>query len=230
MSDDPSQKILSDLKKLRNDKNLVGMSKFGISTQNALGISVTHLRKIAKSMKRDHDIAIKLWDSKIHEARILATMIAEPEKVTQKLMIKWASDFNSWDLCDQCCNNLFRKTPFAIDYSLKWPEDNKLFIKRAGFVLMAVLAVHNKKMSDEDFKKYFPIIREHSIDERNFVKKSVNWALRQIGKRNRNLHSIAKALALDLTNSESKASKWVGRNAINELNSERVLNSFSESS
>lgn len=203
MSDGSSYEILSNLKKLRNEKNLVGMSRFGISTENALGIRISQLRRIAKGIGKDHNTALTLWNSEIHEARILASMIAEQNKVTKKMMNDWANDFNSWDLCDQSCNNLFRKTTFAIEYSHKWPGSNKLFVKRAGFVLIAVLAVHNKTMTDEDFKKYLPLISKHSIDERNLVKKAINWALRQIGKRNSNLHSMALEVAKDLAISKS---------------------------
>jgi 3-methyladenine DNA glycosylase AlkD len=149
MNKKSSQEILETLKKQRDEQNLAGMSRFGISTKHALGISVTKLRGIAKAIGGDDDDALRLLDCKIHEARILATMIAEPEKVTKKLMRDWAMDFNSWNLCGQSCNNLFRKTEFAIEHSFKWPESDKLFIKRAGFVLIAVLALHSKEMTDE---------------------------------------------------------------------------------
>ena len=165
---------------------------------SALGISIPHLRKTAKEIGKDHKLASELWNSGIHEVRILATMIDDPTKVTKSQMNKWVKDFNSWDLCDQCCNNLFGKTPFAIEKSFEWVERKEEFVRRAGFVLMAVLAVHNKKMSDEEFIAYFPIIEQHSVDERNFVKKAVNWALRQIGKRNINLNKEAILLCKKL--------------------------------
>ena len=132
-----SDRIIKELKKLRNQKNIEGMARFGINSESALGISVTKLRQIAKGIDKDHHLALELWDSAIHEARILATMIDDHKLVSKTQMNKWVNDVNSWDLCDQCCNNLFRKTHYAIDYSFKWADAEQEFIKRAGFVLMA---------------------------------------------------------------------------------------------
>lgn len=212
-----TNKIISDLKKLKNQHNINGMQRFGINVENALGISMTALRNIAKEIGVNHEIALELWDTEIHEARLLATIIDEYKKVTKTQMNTWVKDFDSWDLCDQCCNNLFRKTPYAIDKSFEWSKSEKEFIRRAGFVLMAVFAVHNKQMTNEDFLKYFPLIEMYSSDERNFVKKSVNWALRQIGKRNAELNKESILLAEKLIYSESKSGKWIGKDALREL-------------
>lgn len=218
-----SDQIISELKKLKNQRNINGMARFGINPDSALGISIPHLRKTAKEIGKDHKLASELWNCGIHEARILATMIDDPTKVSKSQMNRWVKDFNSWDLCDQCCNNLFGKTPFAIEKSFDWVEREEEFVKRAGFVLMAVLAVHNNKMSDEEFIAYFPIIEQHSMDERNFVRKAVNWSLRQIGKRNVNLNKEAVHLCKKMTLSNSKSAKWIANDALRELTSDKIL-------
>ncbi len=218
-----SNQIISDLKKLKNLSNIEGMARFGINPNSALGISIPHLRKTAREIGKNHKLALDLWNSGIHEVRILATMIDEPEKVTKSQMDKWVKDFNSWDLCDQCCNNLFGKTPFAIEKSFQWAEREEEFVRRAGFVLMAVLSVHNNEMNDEQFIAYFSIIERYSVDERNFVKKAVNWALRQIGKRNINLNKEATNVCNRLLESNSKSAKWIANDALRELTSEKVL-------
>jgi 3-methyladenine DNA glycosylase AlkD len=218
-----SNQIISDLKKLKNLSNIEGMARFGINPKSALGISIPHLRKTAREIGKNHKLALDLWESGIHEVRILATMIDEPEKVTKSQMDKWVKDFNSWDLCDQCCNNLFGKTPFAIEKSFQWVEREEEFVRRAGFVLMAVLSVHNNEMNDEQFIAYFSIIERYSGDERNFVKKAINWALRQIGKRNINLNKEATSVCNRLLESNSKSAKWIANDALRELTSDKVL-------
>lgn len=222
-----SQKIICELTRLSDPKKIRGMKKFGISAENALGIRVENLRTLAKETGSNHQCALEIWDSGIHEARILASMLADPNKFTKTQMNLWVEEINSWDICDQCCNNLFRKTPFAIEHSFRWAEDEKLFIKRAGFVLMAVLSVHNKLMTNQEFEKYFPLIIKHSSDERNFVKKAINWALRQIGKRNCELHIKAIETCEILSRSDSEIALWIGRNAMRELNSEKVRRNLS---
>jgi len=218
-----AEKIISLLKKNRNEKNIEGMVRFGINPESALGITIVFQRKLAKQIGQNHKIAIELWDSGIHEARILATMIDEPDKVTKSQMEKYVNDFNSWDLCDQCCNNLFWKTSYAIEKSFKWIDNEKEFVRRAGFTMICVLAVHNKQMTNADFLKYFPLIEKYSIDERNFVKKAVNWALRQIGKRNLQLNKEAIKLCKNLISSESKSARWIGKDALRELTSEKII-------
>ena len=218
-----AEKIISELKKNRNSKIVEGMARFGINQETALGLSIPYLRKTAKEIGKNHELALTLWNSGIHEVRILATMIDEIEKVTKMQMNNWVKDFNSWDLCDQCCNNLFGKTPFAIEKSFELIKSEKEFVRRAGFVLMAVLSVHNKEMKDEEFIEYFPLIEKYSTDERNFVKKAVNWALRQIGKRNSRLNKEAVLICEKLIQSDSKSAKWIGKDALKELTSEQIV-------
>ncbi len=218
-----ADEIISALKKNRNAKNIEGMARFGINVESALGISITLLRKVAKDIPQNHKLALDLWESGIHEARILASIIDEPVKVTKSQLNKWVNDFNSWDVCDQCCNNLFWQTNFAIEKSFEWIENKKEFVRRAGFTMICALAVHDKRMTNKDFLKYFPLIEKYSTDERNFVKKAVNWALRQIGKRNLQLNKEAVKLCKKLISSESKSAKWIGKDAIKELTSEKIL-------
>ncbi|WP_037574020.1 DNA alkylation repair protein [Sporocytophaga myxococcoides] len=212
------EKVLSQLKSQARPENLPALSKFGINTEKALGISIPVLRKIAKDHKKDHLLAIELWKTDIHEARILASMIDDFSLVHEKQMDLWVKDFNSWDLCDQVCFNLFRKTPFAFEKAMAWTEEEDEFVRRAGFVLIATLAVHDKKADDERFTPLFPLIEKHSNDERNFVKKAVNWALRQIGKRNEKLCNEAIAVAKRIKEMDSKSAKWIAGNALVELN------------
>ncbi len=179
------------------------------------------LRNKAKEIGKDHQLARELWESRIHEARILATLIDEPRLVTASQMDMWTNDFNSWDLCDQCCMNLYVKTDFVHEKILDWYDSEKEFTKRAAFALIAVSAVHKKDWRDEDFTRYFPLIKKASSDERNFVKKAVNWALRQIGKRNLALNSEAIELAQKLIESKSKSAVWIGKNALKELREKR---------
>ena len=216
------QEIIKKLNSEANPKNVEGMARFGINPKNTLGVSVPVLRKMAKEIGRDYKLAQQLWNSGIHEARMLACFIDEIVKVTEKQMEKWVKDFDSWDICDQVCGNLFDRTNFAWKKVFEWTKRKEEFVKRAGFVLMATLSVHDKKAKDKDFEKFFPLIKKHSIDERNFVKKAVNWALRQIGKRNLNLNKKAIKLAKEIQKINSKSAKWIANNAIRELESNSV--------
>ena len=214
--------ILKDMRKHANKKDLDGMRRFGIKTEKAIGVSVTTIRKIAKGIKKDHSLALELWDTGIHEARILASLVDEPEKVTSRQMDKWVSDFDSWDVCDLVCSNLFDQTPYAIDKSMKWSSSKKEFVKRAGFVMMAALSVHAKDLPDKTFLSFFPVIVKESDDERNFVKKAVNWAIRQIGKRNLKLNKASITLAKKIKEKDSKSARWIASDALRELESEKV--------
>ncbi len=215
--------IVKDLKKMRNPKNIEGMAKFGINPQFALGIKIPTLRIKAKEIGKHQKLALELWETQIHEARLLASLIGEPKLISRSLMNKWASDFNSWDLCDQVCNNLFRKTEFAYDKAVDWSTKNKELVKRAAFVLMATLAVHSKKLNNDDFLKFFEYIKKAATDERNFVKKAVNWSVRQIGKRNLFLHEKAIQLSEEFLEIESKSARWIANNALKELRSEKII-------
>lgn len=211
------QEIASYLKKHSNLKDRLGMARFGINPKFALGVRVPILRDLAKKIGKNHQLAQDLWKTKIHEARILASMIDESEKVTAKQMDKWIKGFNSWDLCDQCCMNLFNKLPLAWKKAGDWTKREKEFERRAGFSLMACLAWHDKKAKDKDFINFFPLIKKYSIDKRNFVKKAVNWALRQIGKRNKNLRIKAIKLAKEIQKIDSPTSHWIANDAIREF-------------
>ncbi len=214
--------ILDRLKILSDPEAVAGMARFGISAENTYGISIPNLRKIARETGIDHVLARQLWESGIHEARILASMIDAPKMVTEEQMEEWAKEFDSWDVCDQCCMNLFEKTPFAYQKAVEWSSNDTEFIKRAGFVLMARLAVSDKKAEDRQFEDFFPIIKREASDSRNFVKKAVNWALRQIGKRNVNLNGRAIEVAEEVQKIDSGSAKWVASDAIRELTSEAV--------
>jgi 3-methyladenine DNA glycosylase AlkD len=198
------------------------MAKFAVGGQHTLGISVPTLRQLAKEIGTDHNLAQELWASGIHEARLLATMIDIPNQVTEQQMDAWVKDFDSWDVCDQCCLNLFRKTPFAYDKVEEWSRREEEFVKRAGFALMATLAVHDKKAGDDTFIAFLPIIKREATDERNFVKKAVNWALRQIGKRNLSLNQFAIHAVQEIQQLDSKSARWIAADALRELTSEKV--------
>jgi len=198
------------------------MARYGINPAAAYGVSIPELRKIAGTAKRNHPLAEMLWSSGIHEARILAAMIDDPKEVADDQMEQWAQDFNSWDLCDQCCNNLFRKVSHAHEKALEWSSRQEEFVKRAGFVLMACLAVHDKKADNEAFLRLLPVIKRESSDPRNFVKKAVNWALRQIGKRNKSLNQAALGTAHQIKQLNSADARWIASDAIQELAGEKV--------
>ncbi len=204
-----------------------GMARYGIKADRALGISIPDLQGLAKTLGKNHKLAQRLWSCGIHEARILACMIDEPQQVTEAQLERWVKEFDSWDVCDQCCNRLIRKTEFARQKSLDWARRPEEFVKRAGFVLMAVLAVHEKKAADKQFDPFFRLIRQEAVDGRNFVKKAVNWALRQIGKRNIRLNQKAIAVAEDIHRIDSKAARWVAQDALRELRSDNVQKRFS---
>lgn len=216
------ENLLLELRKYSQPKNLNGMKRYGIRTEKALGIPIPQLRKIAKKIGKNHKLALQLWQTEVHEARILASMIAVPQDMTEQQMDEWVKDFNSWDLCDQCCNNLFGRTKWAHQKIFEWSVSHSEFIKRAGFVLMAVLAVHDKGIDDSEFKKFLHLIEEEATDERNFVKKAVNWALRQIGKRNNNLNYHAIKTAQKIQGHNIKSSRWIASDALRELTNEKT--------
>ena len=216
------EQVLKELKSKANPKNVEGMARFGISCEGTLGISIYDLRPMAKRIGKDHKLAGELWRTGIHEARLLAGFIDEPEKVTEKQMESWASDFDSWDVVDQVCSNLFDKTGYAYAKAVEWSTRKEEFVKRAGFVLMAALSVHDKEASDREFEKFFPIIRRESTDDRNFVKKAVNWALRQIGKRNLALNGKAIKVAKEISRIDSRSARWIAADALRELSGDKV--------
>jgi 3-methyladenine DNA glycosylase AlkD len=214
--------VIQRLRSFANPDNVAGMARFGINPEGTLGISVAVLRGLAKEMGRDHDLAERLWESGVHEARILASLVDEPARVTAEQMDRWAGDFDSWDVCDGCCSNLFDKTPFAYEKALAWSRREEEFVKRAAFAMMAMLAVHDKKAENERFVGFLPVIKREATDERNYVRKAVNWALRQIGKRNQYLNDLAIETAREVQALDSRAARWVGSDALRELTSEKA--------
>ena len=216
------ENILKKLKALSNLKAVEGMARFGINPENTYGVSIPNLRKMAKEIGKDHSLAQQLWDSGIHEARILASMIDDPNQVTKRQMDVWIKDFNSWDVCDQCCMNLFDKTPMAWEKAVEWTKREKEFEKRAGFTLMACLAWHDKESPDKKFLVFLLAIKRKTDDDRNYVKKAVNWALRNIGKRNLSLNKKAIETAKEIQKMNSRSAKWIASDAIQELTSEAV--------
>ena len=217
-----TKEILHKLQSKARPDQVEGMARFGMTSHRRLGVSVPNMRKIAKESGKDHNLALELWKTGIPEAMITASMIDEPDKLTEAQMEDWVKDINSWDVCDQVCMNLFDKNPLAWKKILDWSGREEEFVKRAAFALIACLAVHDKKAEDEQFIKLFPVIKREATDERNFVKKAVNWALRNIGKRNLNLNKEAIKAAKQIQAIDSKVSRWIASNAIRELEGESV--------
>lgn len=187
-----------------------------------LGVTIPDLRRLAKEIGKNHQLAQEVWDTGIHEARILAGMIDDPLQVTSDQMDRWAGDFDSWDVCDQVCGNLFDKTKYAYKKVVQYAKDEREFVRRTSFTLMATLAVHDKAATNEIFVSFFPLIERYAKDDRNFVKKAVNWALRQIGKRNSRLHSLAVQCAEKILAQDTPSARWIARDALRELQSPAV--------
>lgn len=217
-----AKEMLARLESMSDPKAVQGMARFGITPETALGVSIPALRKIAKEAGKDHSLALDLWASGIHEARILAGMVDDPAEVTEGQMDDWAAGFDSWDVCDQVCMNLFWLTPFARDKCFEWSGHDEEFVKRAGFALMARIAWSDKKATDAEIEQFLPVIRREATDERNYVKKAVNWALRQIGKRNQALNRSAIETARALKETDSKSARWIASDALRELEGDAV--------
>jgi 3-methyladenine DNA glycosylase AlkD len=216
------EEVLHKLQAKARPNQIEGMSKFGMTADRRLGVSVPDMRRIAKEVGKDHKLALALWKTGIPEAKMVASMIDEPEKLTEKQMENWVAGFNSWDVCDQVCMNLFEKSPLAWKKVRDWSKRDEEYVKRAAFALMACLAWHDKAAEDERFIKLLPVIQRCATDERNFVKKAVNWALRNIGKRNKKLNKAAVKTAREIQKIDSKAARWIAADAIRELTSEAV--------
>ena len=214
--------VMEQLKSKAKIDQLQGMPRFAIVGDQRLGVSVPDMRKIAKDIGKDHQLALDLWETGVPEGMIVAGMIAEPEKLTEQQMENWVVDINSWDICDQVCMNLFEKTPLAEKKIYEWSLREEEFVKRASYALIACLAWHDKEANNEAFTQYFPVIVDGATDERNFVKKAVNWALRNIGKRNQALNKEAIEVAKEIQGIDSKSARWIASNAIRELENEKV--------
>lgn len=211
-------KIIARLRALRNARNIEGMRRFGLTTRyEQLGVSVATLRELGRPHRRDHALALELWESGVCEAMTLAAVIDDPKQVTRAQMERWVRMCDNWGHTDALCLGLFDRTPFAEDKAHAWSKRKAEFVKRAGFALMAGLAVHRKELPDAVFLRCLPVIRREAADERNFVRKAVNWALRQIGKRNPRLRRAAIAEARRIAAIDSKAARWIARDALREL-------------
>lgn len=214
--------IIRELEVLSSPQDVEGMARFGINPQKTYAVRIPELRKIAKKAGKNHKLALRLWGAGYRETRILACMIEDPKQVTSDQMDLWAVEFDYWEICDQCCMKLFRLTPFAYQKIFQWSESEEEFKKRAAFALIAVLAVHDKNAPDEKFEQFFPLIIKESTDDRTYVKKAVNWALRHIGKKNTSLNKKAIVVASEIKKMDSKSAKWIASDALRELKSEKV--------
>jgi len=214
--------LLKRLRSLGSRRNIEGMARFGITSKKVFGVGAVPLRKMARKVGRNHVLAAQLWKSGYLEARALASLIDDPSEVTPSQMDRWVKDFDNWAVCDACCGVLFDKTPYAVGKAVKWCRDKREFVRRAGFVMMATLAVHDKKAPDEIFERFFPHLKRGATDERNFVKKAVNWAVRQIGKRNAALNRKAIRLAKEIHALGTTSTRWIASDALRELTSPAV--------
>jgi len=215
--------ILDRLKKLGTPDNIAGMARFGIVTKKAFGVRAPEIKRVAREVGQDHELALKLWDTGFLEARTVACLIDDPKLVTPDQMELWVADLDNWATCDTVTGHLFDKTPYAYDKAFEWADREEEFVRRAAFAMIACLAVHDKKADDARFEAFIPIIEKHAVDERNFVRKAVNWALRQIGKRNMHLNHLAVKSAAVLSEADSRSARWIGKDAIRELTAEKTL-------
>ena len=221
-ADERARDVVRTLERMGDRLRLEGMARFGIDTGRAVGVTVTELRRFARDLGHDHELAGALWASGVHEARLLASLVDEPALVSEAQMEAWVADLDSWDVCDGVCGNLFDRTPFALDKAVEWSSREPEFEKRAAFALMASAVVHRKDLPDAAFASLLPVIRAQATDERNYVKKAVSWALRQIGKRSSGLNPLAIRTAEQIERIDSRAARWVARDALRELRSGAV--------
>lgn len=220
--DDEVESALTWLKRHATRHTLDGMARYAIPSDNALGVSVADIRLLAKRLGKNHELAAALWKTGVYEARMLTSFVDEPSRVTSAQMDRWCRDFDSWGICDTLCFHLFDRSPFAWEKARQWSTSPREFVKRAGFALMASLVVHDKAAPGPRFLAFLPLIEQGAHDERNFVKKAVNWALRCIGKRDVALNRAAVAAAKRLANSKEASCRWVGKDALRELASPKV--------
>jgi 3-methyladenine DNA glycosylase AlkD len=211
------------LKRHSTKHTLDGMARYAIPSDNAFGVSVSDIRVLAKRLGRNHELAAGLWDTGVYEARMLTSFVDEPARVTSAQMDRWCADFDNWGICDTLCFHLFDRTAHAWDKVSKWSTLRDEFGKRAAFALLWALSVHDKRAGDEQFAKGLVLIERAASDERNFVKKAVNMALRAIGKRNPALNAAAVTVARRLADSPQAASRWVGKDALRELPSPAMI-------
>jgi len=216
------EEVMAKLRSKARPEQLSGMAKYGMNVSSRLGVSVPDMRKLAKETGKDHKLALELWKTGVAEAKIVAAMIDDPAQLTEQQMEGWVREIDSWDVCDQVCMNLFEKNTLACKKIKDWSEREEEFVRRTAFSLIACVAWHDKKTGDERFIELLPIIVRGATDERNFVKKAVNWALRTIGKKNKNLNKAAIKTAAEIQRLDSKAARWIAADALRELQSEAV--------
>ena len=219
-----TQEILTKLKSKAKPDNLPGMARYGINTEKRLGVQIPELRQLAKETGKNHQIALELWQTGIAEARILAAMTDEPEKVTEQQMENWVKDINSWDIDDQITMNLFEKTPLSWKKITDWSQRPEEFVRRTAYSLLACLAWHNKTATDQQFTQLFPVIASGATDERKSIQKAISWALRTIGKRNPQLNRAAIQLAQEIQQTNTKPARWIANDVTRELQSQPVQN------
>jgi 3-methyladenine DNA glycosylase AlkD len=214
-------------KSTRRDRD--NLARFGITANKAFGVSTSNVQALAKRLGRNHDVAAALWDTGWYEARLLTSFVDEPALVTPEQMDRWCRDFDNWGVCDTLCFHLFDRTAHAWAKVHQWSREEDEFVKRAAFALLASLAGHDKKAGDRAFAECLPLIERAAADERNFVKKGVNWALRRVGRRSAVLNAAAIKVAGRLAKSTGAAARWVGKDALRELTSPAVVRQFASS-
>jgi 3-methyladenine DNA glycosylase AlkD len=233
--------LLAELRSMGSERDRAGMARYGINVANAFGVSVYELRRVAKRLGTDHELALALWATGNHEARLLACFVDDPARVGVRQLEAWARDFDSWDVCDQATTSLFDQTEHAWAKAVEWAGREEEWVKRAGFSLMAGLASHDRAASDRAFLGLLRVIEREAGDPRNFVRKAVNWALRNVGKRNRALNAAAIACAERIRaaadrragggrggDAGARAARWVANDALRELASEKVRARFQD--
>jgi 3-methyladenine DNA glycosylase AlkD len=202
-------------------ERIVGMRRFGIDPENPIGLNTPQIRTIARQIGYNQPLAEALWETGIHDARVLASFVADPAAIKVPVMDRWARDFASWDICDACCCNVFDKTPHAWKQIGKWAPRQGEFVRRAAFATIAAVAVHDKKAADQIFLNVLPLIEQYAFDDRNFVRKGVSWALRNIGKRNPLLREAAIACGERVRLQGTRAARWIAADALRELRARR---------
>lgn len=220
--DSSADDIVRHLQSLRNEANIAGMARYGIDTSTALGITTPQMRAVARQVKRDHDRALVLWRTGLRDARMAAILTDDPLRLTRQQARDWAADFNSWEIVDTAAD-LFTQAPFWRELISEFAADEREYVRRAAFAMIAGASVHNKREPDNTLLGFLPLIEAHATDPRNFVRKAVNWALRNIGKRNRACHGPALALGEKLAASDDRTARWIGKDAVRELTSEKIL-------
>ena len=209
--------VLTWLKKKGTRRAVAEMARYGIEARRAFGVPMGTLLKLKKQLGTDHALSLALWESGWYEARLLAALVGDPQRVTRRQMNAWAAGFENWADCDTACFKLFDRSRFAWEKARQWAASPRELVKRGGFALMACLALHDKAAPDRRFLDFLPLIERGAFDERNFVKKGVNWALRAIGRRNPALNTAALKVARRLASSEDASCRWVGKDAVREL-------------